>query len=298
MKFAVSLTVQVKARPAMNEFRADLHCHTTCSDGTTTPQEIVKMACNLGLQGLSITDHDTIEAYREALPAAQAINLSLISGVEFSAMHRQTNVHILAYSFSLSSPIIRDFCQRHYQRRELRNRLILERLAAHGMPLSQEDFPDNLFSVQSHHPIGRPHIALAMVKKGYVSSIQQAFQKYIGEGKPCYVSGEAFSVEETLDLIHKAQGLAIIAHPHLIENVGVLRDLLSMNFDGIEGYYGRFPRHVQERWIKIGTHKGWIITGGSDFHGDIKPNLPLGSSWVNEETFNILQQHFKRNQES
>lgn len=282
----------------MNEFRADLHCHTTCSDGTVSPEDIIQIACDIGLQGLSITDHDTIAAYMEAVPAAKAKNLPLISGVELSAMHRQTNVHLLAYSFSLNSAIIEDFCRRHHQRRELRNQMILDRLAAHGMPLSSDDFSQDLLSPQSKKSMGRPHIALAMVKRGYVQSIQQAFHSYIGEGKPCYAPGSAFSVEETIELIHRANGLAVIAHPHLIENVGILKDLLDMKFDGIEGYYARFPANVHERWIKIGAHRGWIITGGSDFHGTIKPNLPLGSSWVNAETFAILQQRFQVNQGS
>jgi predicted metal-dependent phosphoesterase TrpH len=281
----------------MDEFHADLHCHTTCSDGTFKPQEIIQLAHDVGLQGLSITDHDTISAYQEAVPAAQAKNLPLISGLELSAIHQQTSVHILAYSFSLSSPIIKEFCQRHHQRREQRNQAILTRLAERGMPLSFEDFPQEGFSC-SKHSIGRPHIAMAMVKKGYVNSIQEAFHEYIGEGKPCYEPGAIFSVEETLEIIHQAKGLAIIAHPHLIEKVGVLGDLLEMKFDGIEGYYARFPRTANERWLKIGARKGWIITGGSDFHGDIKPTLPLGSSWVNAETFAILEQHFQRNQQS
>lgn len=278
----------------MNDFRADLHCHTTCSDGTVEPQAIIQLACDLGLQGLSITDHDTIEAYKQALPAAAAKNLPLISGIEFSAVHRHTSIHVLGYSFTLDSPHLQEFCQRHHQRRELRNRAILKLLTFHEMPLSEED----VFSLSSQHSIGRPHIAWAMVQKGYVSSIQKAFQEYIGEGKPCYVPGQTFSVEETLEMIHQAQGLAIIAHPHLIENSGILKELLHMPFDGIEGYYARFPRQAHERWLKIGANKNWIITGGSDFHGEIKPNLPLGSSWVNEETFQILYQHFKRNQES
>lgn len=97
-------------------------------------------------------------------------------------------------------------------------------------------------------------------------------------------------------MIHKAKGLAIIAHPHLIEQVGIVKDLLEMPFDGIEGYYARFPAAAHERWVKIGAHKGWIITGGSDFHGTIKPNLSLGNSWVNADTFAILHNHFQRNQ--
>ncbi len=281
---------------AVNEFRADLHCHTTCSDGTATPREIVELACLLGLRGLSITDHDTVEAYPEALPIAKEKGLALLSGVEFSASHEQQSVHLLAYSFPLESPFIRSLCERHKQRRRKRNSLILERLASQGMPLAPEDFPPSFFEKHPDRPFGRPHIALAMLHKGYVQSIQQAFHDYIGEGKPCYATGETISVEETLEIIHQARGLAVIAHPHLIENPSLLRDLLEMNFDGIEGYYGRFAAPQQERWVKMGLHRGWLITGGSDFHGEIKPNIPLGSSWVNEETFQVLYQHFQRNQ--
>jgi len=276
----------------MNEFRADLHCHTTCSDGTVTPLEIVQLASDLNLQGLSITDHDTIAAYREAIPAAKIKNLSLISGIELSSVHRQTSIHILAYSFSLDSPFMEAFCELHRKRRELRYQNILNLLASHNMPLSLDDLS---FST-STHSLGRPHIASAMVKKGYVQNIQQAFREYLGEGRPCYIPGTTFSVEETLGVIHKANGLAIIAHPHLIDNIGIVRDLLEMPFDGIEGYYARFPASAHERWLKIGAHKGWMITGGSDFHGAIKPHISLGSSWINKETFTILQNHFQHNQ--
>jgi predicted metal-dependent phosphoesterase TrpH len=277
----------------VKDFRADLHCHTTCSDGTATPTEIVELAIKAGLQGLSITDHDTIEAYKEIFPLAQEKSLEIIPGVEFSASLNQKNVHILAYAFSLKSPIISDFCKRHHERRLKRNQLILDQLTSQGMPLTLEEvYPEALNSQKS---LGRPHIALAMVKKGYTPTIERAFQEYIGEGKSCYVSGQSFSVEETIEIIHQANGLAVIAHPHLIENIQTVKTLLDLNFDGIEGYYGRFPRGKEERWIKIGNHRKWIVTGGSDFHGTIKPNLPLGCSWVNQETFLILQNHYKNN---
>ncbi len=276
----------------MNDFRADLHCHSTCSDGTLTPTEIVQRAVELNLQGLSITDHDTIGAYPEAVIAARAHHLPLISGVEFSATHEQTNVHILAYGFSLDSQIIQDFCDTHCSRRTARNQAILDLLKTHGMPIEE----DELKKSTSHAIIGRPHIALAMMKKGYVTSIQEAFRSYIGEGMPCYHPGKKVSVEETLDTIHQAKGLAIIAHPHLIQDVKTVKNLLEMNFDGLEGYYARFNLSQNERWLKIAKHRNWLITGGSDFHGSIKPNLPLGASWVNQEIFSILQEHFKNNQ--
>lgn len=276
----------------MTDFRADLHCHTTCSDGTVDPEEIVKLAIINGLSGLSITDHDTIDAYGKAVPIAKEKELPLISGVEFSALHRDMSIHILAYSFSLDSPLIKDFCSQHHLRRVQRNRSIIERLAAHGLSLDEQTIEDLL---TSHRTIGRPHIALALLQKGYVSSLQEAFQLYLGDNKPCYVPGQNFSVEETIDLIHKAKGFAIIAHPHLIENSALLHDVLNMQFDGIEAYYGRLSSQQHERWLNIGKQKGWLITGGSDFHGDIKPNISLGSSWVGEEIFKVLQEQFHKN---
>jgi predicted metal-dependent phosphoesterase TrpH len=276
----------------MDEFRADLHCHSTCSDGTASPTELINLACRSGLKGLSITDHDTIEAYHEAVQAAKEKQILLISGLEFSASHRSHSVHLLGYSFSLDSPAIQNFCLRHQQRRKMRNQAILDLLTQHGMPLTEEDLHH---STHSKGTIGRPHIALAMMKKGYIQTIQQAFQKYIGEGKPCYSPGARFSVEETVGVIHQAHGLAVIAHPHLIGKSDVLNDLLNMDFDGIEGYYARFHSTKNERWVQIGNRKNWLITGGSDFHGAIKPELSLGCSWTNQDTFNTLYEHFLRN---
>lgn len=278
----------------MNEFRADLHCHTTCSDGTLTPKEIIHLAKKNGLSGLSITDHDTVEAYDEAISEARAADLALISGVEFSANHANTSVHILGYAFVFDG--VRDLCNRHKKRREDRNRTILSLLAANGMPLTEEEVLA-CTTIPLHgltRIVGRPHIAQAMIKKGYIDSVQNAFKLYIGEGKPCYAPGESFSVDETIDVIHGAKGYAIIAHPHLINNESLIPKLLSMEFDGIEGYYAQLQSQKHERWIKIAKKKEWLITGGSDFHGTIKPN-PLGCSWVGEETFRRLEDRYKEN---
>lgn len=275
----------------MTEFRADLHCHTTCSDGSLTPVEIVKLAADIGLKGLSITDHDTIDAYETAIPAAQEAGIELIPGIEFSATYRATSVHILGYCFSVSNEHILAFCQRHQARREQRNHAILELLQQNGMPVTEEELLAGLETPTSapHKSIGRPHIALAMVRHGYVTTVQDAFSRYLKEGKSCYSPGEPFSVEETINVIHRAKGTAIIAHPHLIERRSTVRHLLQMNFDGLEAYYARLPKEREEEWIKIAQTKGWLITGGSDFHGSVKPNIPLGCSWVNEETFRMMQ---------
>ncbi len=279
----------------MKEFRADMHCHTTCSDGSKTPEEVIQLALQIGLSGLSITDHDTIEAYTQAIPLAEKLGLEIVSGVEFSSMLSDVPVHILGYSFDLKHPVLNDLCQKHILRRTERNRMMLAALQKNGFKISEEE----LFELATKHPgkhsIGRPHIALLMMQKGYVKSIQDAFKKYLGEGCSCYIRGESISVEETIDAIHQAKGLAVIAHPHLINHIPTLRKLMQMNFDGLEGYYSKFPPEVQNQWVEAAQKKEWLITGGSDFHGDVKPNTPLGCSWIQKETFSILKDRLKDN---
>lgn len=276
----------------MKDFYADLHCHTTCSDGSLTPKEMVLLAKESGLSALAITDHDSINAFNLAEPVAREQNIKLLPGVEFSTMQGDTSIHILGYAFNPSNPLILEFCKKHTIRRKNRNDKILKLLEKANLPITDEEL---LEETTLSHTIGRPHIAKAMMKKGYVISIQEAFKKYLGDGKSCYAEGASYSTSETIDLIHQAKGLAIIAHPHLVDNAKTLQELLKLDFDGIECYYGKFHQNHSERWLKIATKKNWLVTGGSDFHGTIKPNLPLGASFVNEENFNKLYSHFQKN---
>lgn len=276
----------------MTPFRADLHCHTTCSDGSFTPEEIVYEAARLGFNGFAITDHDTIDAYATALPHAKKIGLEMISGVEFSSVHQGISVHVLAYSFSLDSPAIASFCAEHQKRREHRIGEMLLLLAKNGMPIRE----DELYAERgTKRGIGRPHLAQAMVKKGYVKDAHTAFKQYIGEGRPCYSLGKPNTIEETFDCIRQANGFVVLAHPHLIDNPAVLKSLLKMPFDGIECFYARFNKQKNQRWIDIANKKKWLMLGGSDFHGTMKPNITLGSSWTPQETFEILQKRFHEN---
>jgi 3',5'-nucleoside bisphosphate phosphatase len=280
----------------MTEFRADLHCHTTYSDGSLSPGELVRHAKKSGLSGLSITDHDTIEAYATAIPVCKEVGIEWISGVEFSSAYNEASVHILGYAFPLNSPDIQSFCEQHGHRRLNRNRIILELLAKNGMPISEQEVIEGAPAVSSlHRSFGRPHIAQAMIRKGYVATVQEAFKKYLSEGTSCYAQGEFFSVEETLATIHSARGLAVIAHPHLITRNSTIKYLLNMPFDGLECFYGKFQNKEHTRWLTIANKKNWLITGGSDFHGDIKPIIELGCSWIGEDTFRILQKHFLAN---
>ncbi len=270
----------------MNDFRADLHIHSTFSDGTLTPEEIVHLAKKIGLQGLSITDHDTIDAYQTLPSLAKEHSLEILTGVEFSSHHLGQSVHILGYNIDIDNENLKSFCKSHQDRRKERNLAMLKKLGAIGKEVSESEI-----LVLNDKSTGRPHIALAMMKRGYVGSVQEAFHHYLGEGKSCYVQGKMFSVEETIGIIHGAGGAAIIAHPHLISSPTLLQQLLKIPFDGIECWYSKFLPNQEERWLKIAERKGWLKTGGSDFHGQVKPQTPLGCSWVNKQNFDLLKNY-------
>ena len=267
------------------EFKADLHCHSCFSDGTDTPEQLIDLAIKGGLSGLSITDHDTVAVYESAFDLARKANISLLNGVEFSAAYRSEPVHILAYGFHLKSSAIAELCEKHKKRRLLRNQNIVRKLNALGIKISLDE-------LEVQGSFGRPHIAQLLLEKGVVITIQEAFEKYLAEGKLAYDPGEPISVEQTIDTIHAAKGKAILAHPHLLKRSTTIRALLTMPFDGLEGYYARLPLDQEEKWLDIGRKKNWIITGGSDYHGHIKPRSALGSSWVGKETFDLLYNHF------
>lgn len=276
---------------------ADLHCHSTCSDGTLTVEELIDKAIAIGLSGLSITDHDTVEAYRIAPGLAAKKKLLLLGGVEFSTTFETQSVHVLAYAFNLNSPEISALCRRHVLRRQERNRAIIEKLNLRGMKISENE----LFEISQDFPkksLGRPHIAQILINKGYVSSIKEAFIQYIGDDASCFVRGEPISTEETLEIIHKAGGVAALAHPHLMENKQLVEKVLTLPFNGIEGYYGTFAVEQNQRWIDLAKKRNLFIVGGSDFHGSIKPGIPLGCSWTPEETFQMLWQKYISNNPS
>jgi len=261
-------------------FRADLHCHSTFSDGTDSPQTLVDLAIASGLSGLSITDHDTLAAYPAVLDYAKQRGLLMISGIELSASYRGDPVHILGYGFDLKNQALANFCEAHHKRRMDRNLEIIENLRKLGLNLNLD--------ISKSGSFGRPHIAAALIEMGVVDSIQEAFARYLGEGKLAYAPGRVVEVAETIETIREASGKAILAHPHLIKRSTTVRAMLQMPFDGLEGYYARFGPDQEKKWIEIAKQKNWIITGGSDYHGSIKPQSKLGSSWVDQEIFEKL----------
>lgn len=266
----------------------DLHMHSTCSDGTLSPEELVILAAEKGLKGISITDHDSVNAYPEAFIHAKKHQITLISGIELSCHFKDQSTHILGYSFEYAHPSIISLCQRHRTRRTQRNLAILEKLKSLGIEITEDELNNSTTGV-----VGRPHIAKILMSRGLVADISDAFKVYLGEGKKAYCPGETFSVSEAIQVIHEAKGFAVLAHPHLHYNHAFVRELLDAHdFDGIECEYGVMPAAKNAPWINYAKQKNLLVTGGSDFHGAVKPMIPLGSAVVQEEQIEPLISRF------
>jgi len=261
-----------------SEFRADLHIHSYYSDGSDTPLKILELAKTSGLSGLSITDHDTIQAYTpEFFSAAKNLELKILMGVEISSEWQGLTVHILAYRFDLH---LQELLEEVQKCRTERNRRILEKLKKKGIVIDEQEL-----KIGPSDVIGRAHIAVAMVKKNAVASIREAFDRYLKDDACCYAPGGKFAPHEIIHAIHRENGLAVLAHPHLLKRGRFVKEILALPWDGLECYYGRLPKEQERQWIKIAQMRNLLITGGSDYHGSYRPFIPLGASWVGEETF-------------
>lgn len=235
-----------------------------------------------GLDVLSITDHDTLKAY----DLVKGNKVQLLPGVELSATFGSYSVHLLAYSFALHHEQMRTLCADQIARREKRNEEILQRLASLGCQIT----PDELIFTPSDQigSIGRPHIAKVLVNKGFAYSIRDAFDRYIGEDRPAFVGGARCSVHDVIDVVHAAGGFVVIAHPHYIRDKNILQQMLKCPFDGLEAYYAHFTADQVPYWLGLAKEHGLFVTGGSDFHGDVKPQHYLGSSSPPDETLKLL----------
>lgn len=270
----------------MNAFRADIHCHSDCSDGSDKPPRLLDLAFEANLQGLSITDHDTLEAYTPELFAkAKELNLQLLTGIELSTEFRGESVHVLGYGIDIESGSLQSFLEELQRRRQSRNRMILDNLARKNMPISESELLAFASRIEGKKTVGRPHIAALLVEKGYVPTWKEAFERYLKQGASCYAAGIKFTPLEAIEQVRLAKGKAVLAHPHFLRRGSIRREILALPFDGIECYYARLSKNQEQPWLDLAEKKGWIATGGSDYHGTFKPHLSLGCSWVNETTF-------------
>lgn len=254
----------------------DLHIHSTMSDGTLSPSELVELARKKGLSCIAITDHDTVAGYAEAKAKGDEVGLDVISGVELSVTYSGGQLHLLGYLIDCDNITLLEGLRTLHSARDKRNGEILEKLKEYDIDIKEND----LRRVSTSGETGRPHIAKLLIQKGVVSSMDQAFDTYLGREGCAYVERFVFDLEYGIDLIHKAGGIAVIAHP-----VSLLKDELQagqlleqfkrIGLDGIEVYYPTHSRKMKKQLIGLAKKYGLVITGGSDYHGSIRKGTTL-----------------------
>lgn len=243
----------------------DFHLHSTASDGVQTPTWVMERAAANGVRVLSLTDHDTTDGLAEAGAAASRLGLRLVPGVEISTEVGKADVHLLGFGFDPSGQRLQEFFRWQREGRLARVEKIVGILRDHGMPLETK----RVLEIAGEATVGRPHVARALVEKGYVASVQEAFDLWLGNGKPADVNREKLDPKDAIAIIHEHGGVVFVAHPVFIgeDYVEVLRMLRGLGADGIETYYKHYPPETVERHAALAEELGMATSGGSDFHG-------------------------------
>ena len=261
----------------------DLHSHTNESDGTLTPFELVHLAKQIGLDALAITDHDTFTGYETALPEAQRIGLDLVRGIELNTrLHlpdgNSRSLHLLGY-FPSEAPSAEflDWLKEEQGDRRDRNRKLVQSLQAQGVNITLDEV-----ETKGRSLAGRPHFARILIDKGYVRDHNEAFTKYIGEDAPAYVERESQTTEEAIQKVRSGGGSAVVAHPIRLSLSAAMERptmerLRAAGLNGLEVYHSEHSPDLQIHYRRLAEELDLLPTGGSDFHGAVKPHVSLGT---------------------
>jgi len=246
--------------------KADLHLHTTASDGALTPAELVARAAELGLEVIAITDHDSVEGIPAAAAAARSYpRLTLVPGVEISTDIPGNEIHMLGYFIDCENAKLNDELRRLRESRLIRAEKMAAKLTELGLPIDYA----RVLELAGEGAVGRPHIAQAMLENGHIDDFRQAFDNYIGRNGPAYVEREKMLPEEAVALITGAGGFPVLAHPADIEDIEKLLPLyIDRGLVGIETYYYGYNEQTVKRLARLADEYGLITTGGSDYHND------------------------------
>lgn len=260
----------------MTENIIDLHSHTIHSDGSSTPFEIVALAKSNGARAVAITDHDTITGLAEGRDAAGRLGIEFVNGIELSAEYSPGTMHILGYYIDDEHEQLAAKLQELRSAREKRNPEIARRLQALGVDIRYGE----VVALAGNDVVGRPHFARVLVEKGYASSIQDAFNRFLAKGAPAYVEKRRLSPGESISLVHNAKGVAVLAHPYQLKLTAealerLVGELVEMGLDGIEAIYSRHSPAERECYSKLADRHRLMVTGGSDYHGTYKPDISL-----------------------
>ena len=260
----------------------DLHTHSTSSDGSLTPTQLVELAATIGLEAIALTDHDTLDGIRPAQEAASAAGIELIPGVELSLDWDRGGMHMLVLWLEPGSGPLQDRLAAIQDARNNRNARIIGRLNELGLDITLAEVEEEA----GDGSVGRPHFAAVMVRKGFVTDIKAAFDEYLANGRPGYMSRMRLGPEEAIELARRSGGVPILAHAHTLgldnqaEVEAVLVRLANAGLVGIECHYGSYDADERAGYARMARRFGLLASGGSDFHGTYKADVALGRGSV------------------
>ncbi len=259
----------------------DLHTHSTCSDGSFTPKELIRHGDELGLYAVALTDHDNTDGLFEAEEEARSREIIFIPGIELSCDY-ESELHIVGLGIDYKCEEMIRMTKKFKEDRKIRNINTIKRLNEAGVDITLEE----AFKYCPGEALGRAHIAKVMVDKGYCENVKDAFKKYLGKGKPGYSNELRISSYEAIELIKKSGGVSILAHCHYLGLEGedfynFVKDLKEHGLDGLEGFYTEYTDSQSAFFIDAAKKLNMKISGGTDFHGDMKPTISMGTGFGN-----------------
>jgi hypothetical protein len=269
---------------------ADLHLHTSFSDGTWTPEELVLQAQKGGLSCIAVTDHDTVEGCARAGAACAAVAMEFIPGAELTAEQDDTEVHVLGYFLDARNEKLLGEIAKFQIVRQNRIHEMVARVNELGVPLKAEA----VFALANCKSPGRPHVARAMVKAGHVKTLDEAFERFLKKGRPAWVPKSKISALDAIGLIHQAGGLAVMAHPGLNRTDSIIPALVAAGLDGIECFHTKHSTAMSERYLEIADKYNLLVTGGSDCHGFSKGKPLIGTVKLPYEHVQKMKKHLGR----
>ncbi|MFC1500958.1 PHP domain-containing protein [Elusimicrobiota bacterium] len=280
----------------MDEKYIDLHVHTNYSDGSLSPQEVVRLAKKLKISAISITDHDTVEGIPSALEEGEKLNVEIVPGIELSAelnAEETSEMHILGYYIDWKNKKFNDSLKKLKQYREERAQKILKKLGNLGINLDMEDVK----KIAGEGVVGRLHFAKAIVEAGAAKSIHEVFQKYLGLGKPACVSKYKLAPEDAIRMIQDVGGIPVLAHPYYghYNNRELIKDLVTAGLQGIEVWHSRHSSSVVSTFKQLANDLHLIVTGGSDCHGPYgNDSAVMGTQKIPYSVLDEIKKHKER----
>ncbi|MBF0493964.1 MAG: PHP domain-containing protein [Candidatus Omnitrophica bacterium] len=271
-------------------YKADLHVHTDYSDGTFSPKEVVEHALSRGLDAIAITDHDSVEGMPFVLSSARGSTVEIIPAIEISCLVSDKEMHLLGYFIDWENIVLVGRLANMKKNRFRRAEEMVEMLNKNGVNIKVED----IIAKAKDGVIGRLHVAQALVQHGAVSSVQQAFDKLIGSGKPCYVGHQRLECFDAINMVLLAGGVPVLAHPAL-DNIDThIEELVRYGIKGIEVYHSKHSKSNVRKYLEIAKEHSLIATGGSDCHGFKEKKVLMGTVTVGRDTVDALRKESEK----